>query len=176
MEIIAELEPTARGPYCGSLGWVGFDGAMDTNILIRTFAAGRGGCSSRSAAGSWPTATRPASTRRRSIRPPGCSALWSRDDPGGLVTTTDADGGPRTSRRWGREWHPTSPGSPCGRSRRRTRTGTSSATLKACCTSPDALLLAKAAIGAVGTMPPTRPADQVRGFVLEDCCRYFESW
>ena len=42
MEIIAELEPTARGPYCGSVGWVGFDGAMDTNILIRTFTAGRG--------------------------------------------------------------------------------------------------------------------------------------
>jgi para-aminobenzoate synthetase component 1 len=42
MEIIAELEPTARGPYCGSLGWIGFDGQMDTNILIRTFTAGRG--------------------------------------------------------------------------------------------------------------------------------------
>ena len=42
MEIIAELEPTARGPYCGSLGFVGFDGAADTNILIRTFTAGKG--------------------------------------------------------------------------------------------------------------------------------------
>jgi para-aminobenzoate synthetase component 1 len=42
MEVIAELEPTARGPYCGSLGFVGFDGSMDTNILIRTFTAGRG--------------------------------------------------------------------------------------------------------------------------------------
>jgi para-aminobenzoate synthetase component 1 len=42
MEIIAELEPTARGPYCGSLGYVGFDGTMDTNILIRTFTIGRG--------------------------------------------------------------------------------------------------------------------------------------
>jgi para-aminobenzoate synthetase component 1 len=42
MEIIAELEPVARGPYCGSLGFVGFDGSMDTNILIRTFTAGRG--------------------------------------------------------------------------------------------------------------------------------------
>lgn len=42
MEIIAELEPTARGPYCGSLGWIGFDGAMDTNILIRTFTIGKG--------------------------------------------------------------------------------------------------------------------------------------
>jgi para-aminobenzoate synthetase component I len=42
MEIIAELEPTARGPYCGALGYLGFDGAMDTNILIRTITAGRG--------------------------------------------------------------------------------------------------------------------------------------
>ena len=36
MEIIAELEPTARGPYCGCLGYIGFDGNMDTNIAIRT--------------------------------------------------------------------------------------------------------------------------------------------
>jgi para-aminobenzoate synthetase component 1 len=42
MEIIAELEPTARGPYCGSLGYIGFDGSMDTNMLIRTFTIGRG--------------------------------------------------------------------------------------------------------------------------------------
>jgi para-aminobenzoate synthetase component 1 len=42
MEIIAELEPTARGPYCGCLGYLGFDGSMDTNILIRTFTVGRG--------------------------------------------------------------------------------------------------------------------------------------
>jgi para-aminobenzoate synthetase component 1 len=42
MEIIAELEPTARGPYCGSLGYLGFDGSMDTSILIRTFTLGRG--------------------------------------------------------------------------------------------------------------------------------------
>ncbi|MCD8520470.1 MAG: aminodeoxychorismate synthase component I [Alphaproteobacteria bacterium] len=36
MEIIAELEDTKRGPYTGALGWIGFDGAMDTNILIRS--------------------------------------------------------------------------------------------------------------------------------------------
>ena len=42
MEIIAELEPSARGAYCGSLGYLGFDGSMDTSILIRTFTAGRG--------------------------------------------------------------------------------------------------------------------------------------
>ena len=37
MEVIAEIEPTVRGPYCGSLFYVGFDGTMDSNILIRTF-------------------------------------------------------------------------------------------------------------------------------------------
>jgi para-aminobenzoate synthetase component 1 len=42
MEIIAELEPTARGAYCGALGYIGFDGSMDLNILIRTITAGRG--------------------------------------------------------------------------------------------------------------------------------------
>jgi para-aminobenzoate synthetase component 1 len=42
MEIIAELERTARGPYCGCLGWIGFDGVMDTNLLIRTFVYGKG--------------------------------------------------------------------------------------------------------------------------------------
>ncbi|MEC7564380.1 MAG: anthranilate synthase component I family protein [Planctomycetota bacterium] len=42
MEIIAELEPTARGPYCGSLGYIGFDGTLDMSILIRTITAGKG--------------------------------------------------------------------------------------------------------------------------------------
>lgn len=42
MEIIAELEPTARGPYCGSLCYLGFDGQMDSSILIRTFSCSRG--------------------------------------------------------------------------------------------------------------------------------------
>jgi para-aminobenzoate synthetase component 1 len=42
MEIIAELEPTVRGAYCGSLGYVGVGGRMDTSILIRTITASRG--------------------------------------------------------------------------------------------------------------------------------------
>jgi para-aminobenzoate synthetase component 1 len=42
MEIIAELEPTVRGAYCGSLGYIGVGGQMDTNILIRTITASRG--------------------------------------------------------------------------------------------------------------------------------------
>jgi para-aminobenzoate synthetase component 1 len=36
-EIIGELERDARGAYCGSLGYVGFDGSADFNLLIRTF-------------------------------------------------------------------------------------------------------------------------------------------
>ncbi|HMM48711.1 MAG TPA: anthranilate synthase component I [Miltoncostaeaceae bacterium] len=36
MEIIDELEPTKRGPYGGALGWIGWDGDMDTCITIRT--------------------------------------------------------------------------------------------------------------------------------------------
>ena len=36
MEIIEELEPHRRGLYCGAIGYIGFDGNMDTNIAIRT--------------------------------------------------------------------------------------------------------------------------------------------
>ncbi|MEJ2528637.1 MAG: aminodeoxychorismate synthase component I [Gammaproteobacteria bacterium] len=36
MEIIEELESGPRGVYCGSIGYIGFDGNMDTNIAIRT--------------------------------------------------------------------------------------------------------------------------------------------
>jgi len=36
MEIIAELEPTARGPYAGAVGYIGYNGEMDTCITIRT--------------------------------------------------------------------------------------------------------------------------------------------
>jgi len=36
MEIIEELEGSRRGPYAGAVGWIGYDGAMDTCIAIRT--------------------------------------------------------------------------------------------------------------------------------------------
>jgi para-aminobenzoate synthetase component 1 len=36
MEIIAELEPVARGVYCGAIGCMSVTGAMDTSIPIRT--------------------------------------------------------------------------------------------------------------------------------------------
>jgi para-aminobenzoate synthetase component 1 len=35
MKVIAGLEPP-RGPYCGSMFWAGFDGALDSSVLIRT--------------------------------------------------------------------------------------------------------------------------------------------
>ena len=36
MQIIEELEPTRRGVYCGSVGYIGFDGDAELNIAIRS--------------------------------------------------------------------------------------------------------------------------------------------
>lgn len=36
MEIIEELEPVRRGIYTGSIGWIGYNGDMELNIVIRT--------------------------------------------------------------------------------------------------------------------------------------------
>jgi para-aminobenzoate synthetase component 1 len=36
MQIINDLEPVTRGPYCGSIGYLSVTGAMDTSIVIRT--------------------------------------------------------------------------------------------------------------------------------------------
>jgi para-aminobenzoate synthetase component 1 len=36
MEIIHELEPEARGVYCGSIVHLGFDGSLSSSIAIRT--------------------------------------------------------------------------------------------------------------------------------------------
>lgn len=38
MKIIAQLEGQGRGVYTGSLGWIGVDGSIDSNILIRTLS------------------------------------------------------------------------------------------------------------------------------------------
>ncbi len=42
MQIIDELEPHLRGIYCGTIGYVGFDGNMDSNIVIRTLVYSHG--------------------------------------------------------------------------------------------------------------------------------------
>src|ERR1019366_9101546 len=36
MEIISEMEPVRRGPYCGSIGYLASDGSMEFSIAIRT--------------------------------------------------------------------------------------------------------------------------------------------
>lgn len=42
MQIIEQLEPDRRGIYCGAIGYVGFDGNMDSNIAIRTLVHSNG--------------------------------------------------------------------------------------------------------------------------------------
>ena len=42
MEIIEEMEPVRRGIYTGSIGYIGFDGRADLNIVIRTILAAQG--------------------------------------------------------------------------------------------------------------------------------------
>lgn len=42
MEIIEEIEPVGRGFYTGSLGWIGYHGDMEMNIIIRSMLVHRG--------------------------------------------------------------------------------------------------------------------------------------
>ncbi|HXN05644.1 MAG TPA: anthranilate synthase component I family protein, partial [Nitrospiria bacterium] len=42
MEIIDALEPTQRGPYTGSIGYISHSGEMDWNIIIRTLFHSKG--------------------------------------------------------------------------------------------------------------------------------------
>lgn len=45
LSIIEELEDFRRGLYCGTLGYIGFDGNMDMNVIIRTAVVEDGKCS-----------------------------------------------------------------------------------------------------------------------------------
>ena len=51
MERIAELETDRRGPYAGAIGYLGFDGRMDTCIGIRTAVIAEGVCRIQAGAG-----------------------------------------------------------------------------------------------------------------------------
>jgi anthranilate synthase component I len=51
MEIIAELEPEARGPYSGAIGYVGYGGDLDTAIALRTIVVRDGTAYIQAAAG-----------------------------------------------------------------------------------------------------------------------------
>ncbi|MCC6792401.1 MAG: chorismate-binding protein, partial [Thermomicrobiales bacterium] len=51
MEIIAELETDKRGPYAGAVGYVDFDGGMDTCIALRTLVFNDGVASMQAGGG-----------------------------------------------------------------------------------------------------------------------------
>jgi anthranilate synthase component 1 len=51
MEIIDSLEPTKRGPYAGTVGYVDFSGNLDTAIAIRTMVVAGGRASVQAGAG-----------------------------------------------------------------------------------------------------------------------------
>jgi para-aminobenzoate synthetase component 1 len=42
LEIIEELEPVRRGPYCGAIGWIDQSGDLELSVAIRTFVAAAG--------------------------------------------------------------------------------------------------------------------------------------
>ena len=42
MQIINELEPVERGPYCGAIGWLAADGSAQFNVAIRTIVMQEG--------------------------------------------------------------------------------------------------------------------------------------
>jgi para-aminobenzoate synthetase component 1 len=51
MQVIAELEPVARGYYTGSLGWIGASGDLCLNIIIRSLWMAEGRCFVQAGAG-----------------------------------------------------------------------------------------------------------------------------
>ena len=51
MQVIAQLEPVARGYYTGSLGWIGASGDLCLNIIIRSLWMTEGRCFVQAGAG-----------------------------------------------------------------------------------------------------------------------------
>ena len=92
----------------------------------------------------------------------------------GLVTTTDADGGPHLA--------PMGPAVDAALRTFRLRPFPTSATYRNLLrdgvgvlhVTDDAALIARAALGRVTPFPPTQAATHVRGWVLSDACRAFE--
>ena len=92
----------------------------------------------------------------------------------GLVTTRNADGRPHLA--------PMGPRVGAGWDRFVLRPFPTSGTYRNLLAHPegvlhvtdDALLIAKAAVGLAHPLPPIRPAEKVGGFVLADCCRWYE--
>ena len=92
----------------------------------------------------------------------------------GLVTTRNADGSPHLA--------PMGPRVAADFARFTLRPFPTSGTYRNLLAHPegvlhvtdDALLIARAALGAADPLPELRPAEKVAGFVLADCCRHYE--
>jgi len=74
MQIIDELEPVRRGYYTGAMGWFGFGGDMELNIIIRTLLA-HGGLAHVQAGAGIVADSVPASEYRESLSK--ARALWA---------------------------------------------------------------------------------------------------
>ncbi|OEH92650.1 anthranilate synthase component I family protein [Bacillus solimangrovi] len=73
MEIIEEFEAVRRGIYTGSIGWFGFDGEMELNIVIRTLIA-KGGLAHVQAGAGIVIDSIPAAEYKESLKK--AKALW----------------------------------------------------------------------------------------------------
>ena len=180
MEIITELEQTARGSYCGSLGYLGFDGNADTSILIRTFTAGRGWFQFPVGGGIVADSVPEREYEETWHKAEGLLLRAQRLNSGvpmileGIVTTVSpqsavnvAPMGPRIDGDMRRFLLRPFPTSQTCQNLRKHGEGVLHVT--------DAvLLLARAAVGKLEPLPEMMPAAKVRGFVLTGACRYFE--
>ena len=79
MQIIEELEPQRRGVYCGAIGYIGFDGSMDTNIAIRTLVQQGDRVYTWAGGGIVADSKSTPSIRRLSTRRRRCSPSWVRE-------------------------------------------------------------------------------------------------
>ncbi|ARF17594.1 anthranilate synthase component I family protein [Sporosarcina ureae] len=83
MEIIEELEPTRRGLYTGSMGWIGFNGDLELNITIRTAFIQDGIVHIQAGAGLVPDSD-PAAEYQESLNK--AKALWQAKEMAELAT------------------------------------------------------------------------------------------
>lgn len=87
MEIIEELEPTRRGLYTGSMGWIGFNGDLELNITIRTAFIQAGIVHIQAGAGLVPDSD-PAAEYEESLNK--AKALWQAKEMAELVTRQES--------------------------------------------------------------------------------------
>ncbi|WP_303967676.1 anthranilate synthase component I family protein [Sporosarcina ureae] len=87
MEIIEELEPTRRGLYTGSMGWIGFNGDLELNITIRTAFIQEGIVHIQAGAGLVPDSD-PAAEYEESLNK--AKALWQAKEMAELVTRQES--------------------------------------------------------------------------------------